>query len=416
LIIGVVTLARPPDYKDMMRRPVEAAIDQRLEERYGKFESKSTFKKPYGSDDYLEMEHFYYKYPDYEWTWPPRYPTEDEDEYEDYPGGGSECDHCIITCYDSGANSDCDEDNAYGSCHVSIACCADTPNLSNCQQQYKWEIYGPPARVEHFKNAIGTGDVSSGGSAIKIYPDWSQISVADDKKEAEYTVVLTDGLGNKCRANVKIKCKEECCPADTTFEYDPDNAETMGQSDEITITVLGGCPPFDWSVSGSGFSFAQSETDTRFNTLIADAGSCGSATITVTDDCGDTVTGYVRNTTGSWVYKSTGCSLSGTGTYTGESGSNVYYELISGNKKQVQTSNRFMSGTANCPWVCTTPGGCNDLCDDTGAGRSCANCIDPCTYTEARCNQGFACDCSTESTYACWANIFGSMAYYEWEC
>jgi len=260
-------LARPPDYKDMMKRPVEAAIDQRLEERYGKFESKSTFKKPYGSDDYLEMEHFYYKYPDYEWTWPPPYPTEDEDEYEPYPGTDS-CDHCIITCHDSGVNSDCDEDNVYGSCHVSVACCADTPNLSNCQQQYKWEVYGPPARVEHFKNAIGTGDVRDGGSAIKIYPDWSQISVDDDKKEAEYIVVLTDGLGNKCRDKLKIECKEECCPADTTFEYDPNNAETMGQNDDIIITVLGGCPPFDWSVSGSGFTFNNAQTDIRFKMIV----------------------------------------------------------------------------------------------------------------------------------------------------
>jgi len=53
-------------------------------------------------------------------------------------------------------------------------------------------------------------------------------------------------------------------------------------------------------VSGAGFSLTSAETDGLTNTLEADGTACGSATITVTDDCGESCTGYVRCTTGRW--------------------------------------------------------------------------------------------------------------------
>ena len=47
------------------------------------------------------------------------------------------------------------------------------------------------------------------------------------------------------------------------------------------------------SVIGNGFSMTG-------NTLFADDTACGSATITVTDTCGNNITGYVRCTEGVW--------------------------------------------------------------------------------------------------------------------
>ena len=97
--------------------------------------------------------------------------------------------------------------------------------------------------------------------------------------------------------------KANCCAGATQISYSAGNPATIGQSSEAAITVDDGCPPFSWSVAGTGYSFAQTKTQSRSNTLITDGDACGTATITVTDDCGDTATGYVRGTTGEWIEK-----------------------------------------------------------------------------------------------------------------
>ena len=69
-----------------------------------------------------------------------------------------------------------------------------------------------------------------------------------------------------------------------------------------------GCPKFTWSVSGTGFHFgsvsgpttATTDVDLEIVRLYADGTACGAATITVTDECGETSTGHVRCKTGGW--------------------------------------------------------------------------------------------------------------------
>ena len=66
------------------------------------------------------------------------------------------------------------------------------------------------------------------------------------------------------------------------------------------------CPPYNWSVSGTGFHFNSASGPTAATTnadletlqLWADDTACGTATITVTDNCEGTDTDYVRCTTG----------------------------------------------------------------------------------------------------------------------
>lgn len=77
------------------------------------------------------------------------------------------------------------------------------------------------------------------------------------------------------------------------LQFDPSNPGEIDRGSSISINVIGGCPPYTWSVNGNGFSL----TD---NTLFADDTSCGSATIIVTDACGNNTTGYVRCTEGIW--------------------------------------------------------------------------------------------------------------------
>lgn len=200
--------------------------------------------------------------------------------------------------------------------------------------------------------------------------------------------------------------KANCCTLATQISYSSGNPATIGQSTEAAITVDDGCGPFSWSVSGTGFSFAQPNTTSRSNTLITDGSACGTATITVTDECGDTATGYVRNTTGVWVEKSTStCELSGVGTEVDTGGTWYDYEYIVGNKRQLQRTVHVQTNNLEGP--CST-GYCDDLCGDPW---ECTDCIGdgehpvPCEENASE---------ATPLSIICWK--VGSLNYYEWEC
>ncbi len=59
------------------------------------------------------------------------------------------------------------------------------------------------------------------------------------------------------------------------MEWDEDNPETIGQEDEVVVSVKGGIGQFNESVSGTGFSMAVPVTDDRTNLLISDGSACG---------------------------------------------------------------------------------------------------------------------------------------------
>lgn len=70
-----------------------------------------------------------------------------------------------------------------------------------------------------------------------------------------------------------------------------------------------GCPPYKWTVDGSGFHFESKSGPTelydKYNDEIiklwSDNSACGTATITVTDQCNQTATAFVKSTYGNWV-------------------------------------------------------------------------------------------------------------------
>jgi hypothetical protein len=84
---------------------------------------------------------------------------------------------------------------------------------------------------------------------------------------------------------------------------------TLNENSSESVAVEGKLPPFSWSVSGTGFRLADSEGSV--NELLADDGACGAAEITVTDNEGNTITGYVRCSNGSWGNRTEGCIFSG---------------------------------------------------------------------------------------------------------
>ncbi len=100
--------------------------------------------------------------------------------------------------------------------------------------------------------------------------------------------------------NTHTSANLDDCPVPTMqgevkwfFEWDPSNPDTIDRQTQVAVSVTGGIAPYDWSVSGSGFSLAESQTQGLSNILYADDTACGSAFITVADAQG-AVDGSVR--------------------------------------------------------------------------------------------------------------------------
>lgn len=181
----------------------------------------------------------------------------------------------------------------------------------------------------------------------------------------------------------------------STFSFDDDStADTIAQDDDIIIYTTGGCGPFSWTVSGSGFSLENNETEGNNNTLYASESSGGCATITVTDESGQEISIGIRSTNGAWtssgVYQV--CEIQAPGTEYGTYPDGKKYQLISGCIKEVQWTLHNVKSTVPCA----------DLSDYwlekcySGNGASCSaggvnNCIDPRGYAMCVCYDYIGC-------------------------
>jgi hypothetical protein len=132
----------------------------------------------------------------------------------------------------------------------------------------------------------------------------------------EIVVVARTLSGGSCSSSVFVlKCTDV-----EPMSWDTDlSGTTIIRNGSCAVAILGGRGPYKWSVSGTGFSMQTASTpiDGFTNVLLADGTACGVATITVKDNCGNTVTGPVRVPDyGEWVLisENTNCVYGGLST------------------------------------------------------------------------------------------------------
>ena len=392
------------DYREMMDVTPQNAVFNAMKERYGVFEPQSEFKKPYlGVPDYQAMEYAYSPPDPISFIPPGRIP--DAGELRDLGSLGSETKGlCVIVCYgDITTGESCEK--GVGECHVSVAWFKDVQVYTDGQEQYEWSVSGPYKEIKYFKDALGTKPKDkgeSGGSSIEIYPDWDNIEAdANNQKTAEFDVTLTDGLGHVCTSKSTVLCTNVCaCPSD--IAYDAGNPETIAREANATITITGGCAPYTWAVAGTGFSFPPGTTTALTNTLSADATACGTATITVTDACGTTATGYVRCTTGEWSAWDTAHRRSSVGCGDSVCGETAHSrEIISGKDR----------------WLFGTGGGYENQCSNA----TCRVWSNPGVETpEPPCGSPYGCwdggNCPTCTGVGKPNPYFHLCDYYDWVC
>lgn len=230
------------DYREMMERPTDKAMfNQRLEKQ-------SEFKKPYLEDDYQAMEHFY----------PPPFPFVDF-IFPHFKGPvpmGGEWDRlgvgygtgCMVTC-----NSPlyCDDPVI---CRPSVF--QHIKDYPESYSELQWKIYADfHGRVSGHEDGGRYRDTDHRSTLrpLVINPPDEGWAAWPDERMDEITVVMTDGADNECSTKLDVFCKEVCCPASVTFEWDTgNNPTTIESGNNQDIYVQGGCPPYTYTCSGTG--------------------------------------------------------------------------------------------------------------------------------------------------------------------
>lgn len=256
-----------------------------------------------------------------------------------------------------------------------------------------------------FPNKCGEISMVSGEGEFVSPSDW-----VSPKCGSEGVLCFKDANGSFGSTTYKFSalytCIEFIWPDVNPIEIDPDVSKP--------VYVSGGVPPYHWEVLGTGFSVAQEWTDNPFNSLYASPSACGTAHITVTDICGNVVTGHVLCSAGDWVLITSGvCVLSGSGVETVVDSTTWNYVLIDSYRKQTQTTKQ--SGGGSChSWEYDPATYCTPSSVSACGPDSPANCIDGnenhvfpfliYVYDYCPTLQSFRCFCVSD------------LKYYEWGC
>lgn len=122
----------------------------------------------------------------------------------------------------------------------------------------------------------------------------------------DVTVTITDSRLNPFNGTPYPQQVSGSLNNPLAFEWGPGDDLTIHTWETIEVSISGGNPPFDWAISGTDFYFVDYEenpeenqytnilTDSRTLFIYADDYSCA-ADITITDNCGNSVRGSVRN-------------------------------------------------------------------------------------------------------------------------
>jgi hypothetical protein len=327
---------------------------------------------------------------------------DDEIEASNDPG----CYYCILTCW---APNNCAEPIE---CHPSVFCTIDpTGNGTELEIPLALNVFNAPeyrlrkglsvARGGPWAITDLKGKLKSASKNTSF--SFPSVLIFVDENDTNHLVDVrfTDGLGHICRQAVELTCGCACPPA-TAFTFDDaSTADTIARSASITIYCLGGCSPYTWSVTGTGFSIPATTTVSS-NSLSADGTACGTATITATDYCGTALTIEIRCTTGSWQDAAVGCQLSGAGTLTNNNWPvSLTYQRIVGKIKQEHLYHNC-GGSANCTSNpgsdCTTWGLC--------VGDDCTVCLTTSMWVNGICK----CDAGGSCVHT------ASLDWWTWKC
>lgn len=306
---------------------------------------------------------------------------------------------CVITCY---SPLYCD-DNV--KCHANIYNCPPGVDRHQCIANQTWQaalVSSSPAvalQIDVDPHRVFPIEIKPNG----VWSHWP------DAPSDKIHVVMKDATGAICDTDLSVFCRtEDCCHRSDYVAMTFDNGSTPDQvapNSSITVYVSDGCGPFVWSVVGAGFTFTTSQTSGRTNTLNLANTACGGVgghnyqgNITVSDECGTSVTATILATDGAWTNfygfgRQSTCQLlacCGPQTCPGAPTSTVYHHAVGANKNEAR-------------WLMYVLNGCASDCREAGTGDHTfgggSGCPADTIYGTEYCAVSTCCDCSGTLDY-----------------
>lgn len=376
-----------------------------LERRFLNFLKQSEAKKPYLSDDYESMEEIFEGFPglidnnphiDHPWM-------PDPQPIRVTSGGIPGLSSWILNAFSEG-----------------VWCPGETKEITvNGTHpiyaiEFKWPIAIQPGTGFSITSGLGTPNVvisltaaagETGSIPMRAYLEAFDALPPPSQQGRGWTdFQVYEGSVSECKCAPPLPALTEGI-----------NPSTIAPSSSIVVSIVGGVTPYAWSVSGTGFSLTNPTTVGLSNTLNSDVSSCGTATITVTDFCGQTVEIQIRSTVGNWVLKNVGsCILPGYPTsYIGA----LFFEYLNGGKRQQQAYNTcYHSGISSCASTPFFACGNNLACSLVNAPPTGPQCVTlVCSWIQPYLVGAWPC-CSSTGPPFC--GVYNNLAlfYYEWEC
>jgi hypothetical protein len=257
-----------------------------------------------------------------------------------------------------------------------------------------------------------------------------------DIASVNWEICMAHENGQCCSNIIIYECPEhECCPDDTTLQCHPQNPVSVLSTGQVHLEVIGGVAPFTLTISGDatwedGTTAERTPVFSRGTSIVTNA-SCGAASVTWTDVCGNTVTCTVRIADGCWC--GTSC---GSGWIEGEcncgqaDGGNCGFSacnrIIAECYQQDDVSNDWFNSsfcsTAECN-ICNnyTPDAC--IPPDHGRGGNYTFCFNSCYQSAGKMCDYYKGNCDPD-TYPepngqgryCYKHTVGYPRYREWLC
>jgi len=278
------------------------------------------------------------------------------------------------------------------------------------------------------------------GEWLTIEDDWffgdlgGHLTFGLNSGDHQINISIIDSAGNFCdRTSIPFNCSSSQCPPETSISWDDSvSSETIARDGSCIIAILDGVGPYHWTETGTAFSLTNEYTDGLVNELNAGSTACGSSTITVTDACGETITGWVRCTTGQWVYQgahSGECMSSGPGYFVNNLGPHyARYYFDYGNKRQEQLTqwgwlSSAPSGETACSYESSGYWGGFDTVQEYCVDL--VNIVGTCIIDEDNCADGV--NAYWFDNYNTWCSYNGvakdarcicatSLSYHLWTC
>ena len=110
-------------------------------------------------------------------------------------------------------------------------------------------------------------------------------------------VTTPSGAASNCETGVQNATATVIENPGMGFDWAPNNPpQTVNSGEEISVSVQGGLPIYNWTIiSGPGYSWQSSTTKETTNTLIADPSAICAATIAVTDIKGKELSAVIND-------------------------------------------------------------------------------------------------------------------------